>query len=117
MGFYKSQPFDTAEAYLLQAEIYPPLVLVDVKGDAPNFTSEIQLSRNSNVTGGLVVEVMGWTGPLGEGTTPYNVSQSFQTLETESVVVIGENKHQIVPIKTIPKEHVEDFLKQRAASK
>ncbi len=117
MGFYQLQPFNQAEAQLLAADIFPPLIRVEVSGNARNYTSGIQLVRDHNWVGGLKIDVMGWTGPLGEGTTPYKVTATFQSIGVNSIIVVGSNKVETIPVTTIGKEEVEDFLKQKALSK
>ena len=113
MGFYQKQPFNSAHAYYLDTELYPPQVIVEVTGNAQNFTSGIQLVRDTNTAGSLVLDLMGWTGPIGEGTRAFKVAQTFQTTD-DYVVVVGENKHEKVLIQTIPANQVEAFLKEKA---
>ena len=71
MGFYGPEPFDTAQAtYVWTGLGTPGFFSVTVEGHAPNFTSGIKLVRDEQWVGGLAIRVMGWTGPLGKGTTP-----------------------------------------------
>ena len=44
---------------------------ITVSGHAPNYTTGITLVRDTEWVGGLAFRVMGWTGPLGQGTSPY----------------------------------------------
>jgi hypothetical protein len=50
----------------------------------------------------LAIKVMGWTGPLGQGTTPYTVRGTFPGAYLKDIVVIGSNKTEVVPVKEIP---------------
>ncbi|MFT4255210.1 MAG: hypothetical protein QM608_22345 [Caulobacter sp.] len=103
MGFYGPEPFDTAEAtYVWTGLGTPGFFSVNVQGHAPNFTSGIQLVRESDFVGGLAVKVMGWTGPLGKGTTPYNVRGTFNGLYAPKIVIIGSNKTLVIDVKEIP---------------
>ncbi len=71
MGFM-DRTFDTAKAvYMLWTGLGAPgFFSVTVEGQAPNYTSGIQLVRDAQWVGGLAIKVMGWTGPLGKGTKP-----------------------------------------------
>jgi hypothetical protein len=112
MGFYGSEPFDSAEAtYVWTGLGAPGFFSVTVKGNAPNFTSGITLIRDPEWVGGLAVRVMGWTGPLGHGTKPYTVRGSFPGTYLREIVVIGSNKHEVVKVKEIPFENDEAFMK------
>ncbi|MBR0872372.1 hypothetical protein JQ633_18555 [Bradyrhizobium tropiciagri] len=86
-----------------------------VKGNAPNFTSGIKLVRDEQWVGGLAIKVMGWTGPLGQGTTPYKVHGSFPGSFLKEIVVIGSNKNQVVKVTEIPFTTDEEFAKNANA--
>lgn len=103
MGFYGPEPFDTAEAtYVWTGLGAPGFFSVTVKGNAPNFTSGIQLVRDSHFVGGLAIDVMGWTGPLGQGTTPYTVHNTFNGMFLPKIVIVGQNKRLLIDVKEIP---------------
>jgi hypothetical protein len=117
MGFYGPEPFDTAEAtYVWTGLGEPGFFAVTVKGHAPNFTTGITLVRDSEWVGGLAIKVMGWTGPLGKGTTPYTVSHSFPGGYLKEIVVIGSNKTAVVRVKEIPFTNDEEYMKNAAAA-
>jgi hypothetical protein len=112
MGFYGPEPFNTATArYVWTGLRTPGFFAVTVKGDAPNFTTGITLVRDPHWVGGLAIRVMGWTGPLGKGTTPYTVSHSFPGGYLKEIVVIGSNKVEIVPVTEIPFTDDEAYMK------
>lgn len=112
MGFYGPEPFNTAAArYVWTGLRVPGFFAVTVMGDAPNFTTGITLVRDPHWVGGLAIRVMGWTGPLGKGTTPYKVSGSFPGGYLKEIVVIGSNKVEIVPVTEIPFTSDEAFMK------
>jgi len=116
MGFYGPEPFDSAEAtYVWTGLNAPGFFSVTVKGHAPNYTSGIKLVRNEQWAGGLAIQVMGWTGPLGQGTKPYTVQGSFPGQYLKEIVVIGSNKQEIVQVKEIPFSNDEEFRKQADA--
>lgn len=113
MGFYGSEPFNTARAYYVWTGLNEPgHFTVIVQGDAPNYTSGIQLVRDPEFVGGLKVNVMGWTGPLGPGTTPYTVQGTFPGAFLPKIVVSGSNQTLLVDVQEIPHGDVERHLVQ-----
>ena len=115
MGFYGPEPFDTATATYVWMGVHGPgAFFVEVKGHAPNYTSGIALVRDPNWVGGLKINVMGWTGPLGHGTTPYTVHNSFPGSFLPEIVVSGTNQTIVVKVKEIPAEQADDYLQKRA---
>jgi hypothetical protein len=118
MGFYGPEPFTNATAYYLWTGLRSPGVfIVEVTGDAPNFTTGITLVRDTHWVGGLKINVMGWTGPLGEGTTPYTVRGTFPGEFVPKIVVSGSNGQKLIDVKEIPHGKVDDYVKKAAAGK
>jgi hypothetical protein len=112
MGFYGPEPFDSAEAtYVWTGLKEPGFFSVRVKGHAQNFTYGIKPVRDPEWVGGLAIKVMGWTGPISEGTTPYTVSGQFEGHYLKEIVVIGSNKREIVHVKEIPFKNDEEYVK------
>jgi hypothetical protein len=89
----------------------PGFFYVTVKGNVRNFTTGITLVRDPQWVGGLAIRVMGWTGPLGQGTKPYTVSRSFPGHYLKEIVVIGSNKHEVVKVKEIPFTSDAEYMK------
>lgn len=115
MGFYGPEPFDTAEAtYVWTGLGAPGFFAVTVKGHAPNFTTGITLVRDAEWVGGLAIKVMGWTGPLGKGTTAYTVHHTFPGTYHKEIVVIGSNKSEVVKVKEVPFTTDEAYMKTAA---
>jgi len=113
MGFYGSEPFNTAKAYYVWTGLGEPgHFTVIVEGDAPNYTSGIQLVRDGEFVGGLKVNVMGWTGPLGPGTRAYTVQGTFPGQYVPRIVVSGTNKTVLVDVVEIPHTDAEKHLVQ-----
>jgi hypothetical protein len=113
MGFYGPEPFDNASAvYVWTGVGEPGHFSVNVSGHAPNYTSGIQLVRDPHFVGGLKVDVMGWTGPRGQGTTPYSVHGTFPGEYRKQIVVHGANKTVTIPVREIPAEEAEKYLMQ-----
>jgi hypothetical protein len=113
MGFYGPEPFNTAKAYYLWTGLGEPgHFSVVVQGDAPNFTSGIQLVRDQHFVCGLKVDVMGWTGPLGPGSRPYLVHGTFPGQFVKEIVVAGANKTMVVQVEQILATDVESHLVQ-----
>ena len=111
MGFYGSEPVGSATAYYVWTGLHEPgHFVITASGDAPNFTSGIQLVRDPHFVGGLRVDVMGWTGPLGKGTTPYTVRGTFSGMFVPKVVVAGSNQTLVADVKQIPADEAEKFL-------
>jgi hypothetical protein len=112
MGFYGLVPFDEAEAtYVWTGVNEPGHFSVEVSGHARNYTYGIQLERDPRWLGGLKVDVMGWTGPIGEGTTAYKVTRSFSGEFRKEIVVQGANKKVVVKVKQLPPEQSEEYMK------
>ena len=118
MGFYGPEPFDTAKAFYVWTGLNEPgHFSVEVTGNAPNFTSGIQLDRDRDFVGGLRIDVMGWTGPLGAGSTPYRVRGTFPGMFVPKIVVAGTNGVKLITVEEIPHTKVEAFLKEQASAK
>jgi hypothetical protein len=111
MGFYGSEPFSNAQAFYIWTGFgQPGFFNVVVTGDAPNYTSGIQLVRDQHWVCGLKVDVMGWTGPLGAGTTPYSVRGTFPGSFVPEIVVEGSNGRQVIKVEQILHDDVEQHL-------
>jgi hypothetical protein len=116
MGFYGPEPFDSAKAVYVWTGLHTPgFFSVTVEGNAPNFTSGIKLVRDDEWVGGLAVKVMGWTGPLGQGTKPYKIQGSFHGSFLKEIVVIGSNKVEVIKVSEIPFTNDADFAKNADA--
>jgi hypothetical protein len=76
----------------------------------------LQLVRDPHFVGGLAIDVMGWTGPLGQGTTPYTVHHSFNGLFLPKIVIVGQNKRELIDVKEIPFTNDEDYVKHLEAA-
>ena len=115
MGFYGPEPCDTATATDGGMGLGSPgAFFVEVEGNAPNYTSGITLVRDPQWVGGLKINVMGWTGPLAEGTTPYRVSHSFPGSFVPEIVVAGSNKTIVVKVHEIAADKADAFFEKRA---
>jgi hypothetical protein len=115
MPFYGPIPFDSAEAAYLRVDIGPGFFAVTVKGQARNFTTGITLVRDLEFVGGLAIKVMGWVGPIGQGTKPYTVSGRFIGAPLPDIVVIGQNKTEVVRVRDIPFTNEDNFVKEATA--
>jgi hypothetical protein len=113
MPFFESEPFDTAEAeYVWAGHGQPGFFRVTARGNAPKFSFGFQLRRDTHFVGGLAIEVMGWTGPLTQGTTSYTVTGDFNGVFLPEIVVIGSNKTEVVRVKEVPFTTDEELMKQ-----
>jgi hypothetical protein len=117
MPFFQSEPFDTARAkYFWAGPRLPGFFRVTVRGHARNFSFGFQLRRDPHLVGGLAVDVMGWTGPLAHGTTPYTVTADFTGGYLPDIIVIGANKTEIVHVEELPFESEEIFRREFTTS-
>ncbi|WP_109299125.1 hypothetical protein [Aquimarina sp. AU474] len=117
MGFYGKEPIDAAKCeatYLWTGLRTPGIFLVSVQGDAPNYSYGFSLVRDSNFVGGLKVDAMGWTGPLGKGTSTYKVHNSFAGEYSSKITISGSNGDFLVDVKEVPHDQVDDFIKSKA---
>ena len=115
MGFYGSEPFKTATAsYVWIDPEAPGFYYVEVKGEAPNYSYGFKLVRDADWVGGLKVNVKGWTGPFGEGTTPYKVEGHFPGEFSPKIIVSGSNGQQVINVSEISHEGAEDWMKSKA---
>jgi hypothetical protein len=117
MPFFQSEPFDTAHVrYFWAGPGHPGFFRITVRGHAPNFSFGFQLKRDPGFVGGLAVDVMGWTGPLAQGTTPYTVTADFTGAYLPNVIVRGANKTEIVHATEVAFETEERFMREVTAS-
>ncbi|OUS02101.1 hypothetical protein A9Q86_05470 [Flavobacteriales bacterium 33_180_T64] len=117
MGFYSKEPVDaskTTATYLWTGLRTPGIFILEVEGNAPNYSYGFSLKRDPHFVGGLKIDSMGWTGPLGEGTTPYKVHGSFPGQYTSKIVVSGSNGDFLIDVKEVPSEEVDDYIKSKA---
>ena len=118
MGFYMKQPVDaskTKATYLWTGLRTPGIFVIEVEGDAQNFSYGFTLKRDDHFVGGLKIDAMGWTGPIGKGTAPYKVHGSFPGEFRSKIVVSGSNGDFVIDVEEIPSEKVEDYVKSKAS--
>ena len=116
MGFYGSEPFTTATATYLQTDPDGLGVFhVEVEGKAPNYSYAFRLVRDPNWVGGLKVDVMGWTGPRGEGTSKYTVEGHFPGAFSPEIIVSGSNGQKVIKVSAIPREDADEWVKAKAS--
>ena len=112
MPFFQSEPFDTAHArYFWAGAGQPGFFRVTVRGHARNFSFGFQLRPDPHFVSGLAVEVMGWTGPLAQGTTAYTVTADFTGGYLHDILVVGANKTETVHVEEVAFESEERFMK------
>jgi hypothetical protein len=119
---FMREPFTHAEAIYARCGAHESgFFQVTVQGEAPKFGFGFQLRQDANFAGGLIVEVMGWTGPLVEPPEliPYSVTDRFDDMSLNGVVVIGMNKTEVIPVshvKEVPFTTDEEFMKLVSSS-
>lgn len=117
MPFFGLEPFDKAKAtYVWMGLGGPGAFFVEVEGHAPKFTSHIELVRDKHFVGGLKIDVMGWTGPLADGTTPYVIKASFPGMYLPKIVIHGSNKTTVIDVHEIPTTEADAHLKRLASA-
>lgn len=117
MGFYSTEPVNPAKTtvtYLWTGLRTPGIFIVEVQGDAPNYSYGFTLTRDSHFVGGLKINSMGWTGPLGQGTTPYISKASFPGTFQNEIVISGSNGSFLIPVKEIVHDEVDAYIKSQA---
>lgn len=117
MGFFGKEPVNAAKTtatYLWTGLRTPGIFIIEVQGDAPNFSYGFSLIRDTQFVGGLKVDSMGWTGPLGEGTTPYTSRGSFPGAYQKEIVVSGSNGDFVIPVKEIAHDQVDAYVQSMA---
>jgi hypothetical protein len=75
-----------------------------------------QLRQLPTFVAGLAVDVMGWTGPLTQGTTPYHVTADFVGAFAREIVVIGANKTEVVHVEEVAFASEESFMRAHMTS-
>ena len=116
MGFYGKEPVETAKAtYVWTGLGTPGFYFIEATGEAQNFSYGFKLERESQFVGGLMVNVMGMTGPVGEGTSKFTVQGHFSGEYRKEIFVSGSNKTIKVQVEEIPKEQAEDWVKKHAS--
>lgn len=118
MGFYQKQPVDASKCkatYLWTGLGTPGVFVVEVQGDAQNYSYGFSLKRDSEFVGGLKIDSMGWTGPIGQGTTPYTSKGSFPGQFVPKIVISGANGQFVIDVEEIPHDKVDDFVKSKAS--
>jgi hypothetical protein len=118
MGFYGSEPFESAEAtYVWTGLGEPGFFHVTVRGQAPNYTTGIQLVRDPHFVGGLAIDVMGWTGPRGEGSSAYTVEGTFPGMYLPEIVIVGSNKRAKIAVKEISAANSDAYAQASAVTR
>ena len=116
MGFYGKQPVtkeNCSAVYVWTGLGTPGFFSVYVGGNAQNYSYGFDLKRDPEFVGGLKVDSMGWTGPLGEGETAYKVHGTFHGEYRSEIVISGSNGNFTIPVKEIPHDQVEDYIKSK----
>lgn len=117
MGFYGKEPVNanqTTVTYLWTGFGTPGVFVIEAEGDAQNYSYGFTLVRDNNFVGGLKIDVMGCTGPIGQGTTHYCVKGSFQGQYCSQIVISGSNGDFIVDVKQVPQEQVANYLQAKS---
>jgi len=113
VGFYAKQPVNhkaTTATYLWSGVDTPGIFIVEVNGDAHNFSYAFSLGRETDFVGGLKISVMGWSGPLTKGTMPYKVIHSFPGAYQKNIIVSGSNGDFIIPVKEIAHDKADEYM-------
>ncbi|WP_075341979.1 hypothetical protein [Tenacibaculum agarivorans] len=119
MGFYGKQPVtedQCSAVYVWTGLRTPGFFSVYVEGDAQNYSYGFDLVRDPHFVGGLKIDAMGWTGPIGKGTSHYKVRGSFQGEFRKEIVISGSNGDFAIPVKEIPHDEVENYVKSKNLS-
>lgn len=113
MGFYVKQPlthYASRATYLWSGQDTPGIFIVEVNGDAHNFSYAFSLVKESDFVGGLKINVMGWSGPLTKGTMPYRVIHSFPGAYQKNIIISGANGDFLIPVKEIAHDKADEYM-------
>lgn len=81
-------------------------LLLRAQGQAQNYTTGIHFTMKTTPDGRDTFQLMGWVGPLGKGTTPYDHVQRFEHMEFPGTYVLVEDAGHpggvAVPVEVIP---------------
>jgi len=81
-------------------------LLVRAQGQAQNYTTGIHFTMKTTPDGRDTFQLMGWVGPLGTGTTPYDHGQRFEHMDFPGTHVVVEDAGHpggvAVPVEVIP---------------
>lgn len=117
MGFFGKEPIDinqTEVTYVYTGYETQGFFHVKTGGNAPNYSYGFSLHRDPNFCGGLKIDVMGCTGPIGQGVTPYTVSGSFNGEFRSKVILSASNGDFTVDVRVIPHEQADEYGKAEA---
>ena len=117
MGFYGKEPVNaekTTASYLWTGFGTPGVFIVEVEGDAPNYSYGFELERDPHFVGGLKINSMGWTGPVASGTTPYTSKGTFPGEYRPQIIVSGSNGDFAIDVKEIKHGDVDSFIKSKS---
>lgn len=106
MGFYGPVPCKAAKAHFVDEGGDYGAFVVTAEGDAKEFTAGITLVRDAHFVGGLRLNVMGWVGPLAEGTQTYRVHGTFPGAFMPVIIVGGHR----VEVKRTPDEQLAEAM-------
>jgi hypothetical protein len=83
---------------------------IHVEGLVQNYTSGFELVRDEKFVGGLRYNLMGFSGPVGSGDSPFRHEQAFDLVsEPPKEIVIASGDQTIkVPVRVIPATDKED---------
>jgi hypothetical protein len=118
MGFYGPQPVTAKNCkatYVWTGLNTPGFFFVEVEGDAKNYSSGFTLVRDPNWVGGLKINSMGWTGPLGEGTKAYKVTGSFPGAFNDQIVIAGSNGNFVINVDNVPHDEADTYFQSKAS--
>ncbi len=117
MGFYGKEPVTPSECkvlYVWTGLRTPGFFSVYVQGEAQKYSYGFDLVRDPHFVGGLKIDVMGWTGPLGDGSSPYKVHGTFQGAFQKEIIISGSNGNFPIEVEEVPYDQLEDYIKSKA---
>lgn len=117
MGFYGKQPINPKKCsatYVWTGLGGPGFFSVYVEGDAQNYSYGFDLVRDTHFVGGLKIDSMGWTGPIGEGTSHYKDHGTFPGEFRDKIVISGSNGDFVINVEQIPHDEVDHYVKSKS---
>lgn len=89
------------------------IFLVHVEGEVQDYSIAFTLVK-AKFFGGLKIDSMGWTGPLGYGKRLYESNAAIHGHFVPDIIVAGSNGSFEIPVEKIPFEEVDEYVKSIA---
>jgi hypothetical protein len=108
LGFLQLVPASELKAVYVATPPDSGKLVLTARGEAQKFTSGIAFQADAGERGELRFSLMGWVGPLAQGKTAYERTQSFEELRFPGARILVETANHPsgiqVPVDVVPIE-------------